>query len=227
MSRYPYLLLDADHTLFDFNRADRLAFSATSRYGGFPDTEEMYKAFSQINQGLWNQFDQGLVSKEFLVVERFARFLKAIGSDADPRGCNSVQLESLSHGSFLLPHAEEVCRTLAQAHQLYIVTNAVASVQKGRLSRSAIAPYIKAAFISEEAGAGKPDPAYFDYVFSRIDGMTRENCLVVGDSIATDIRGANNAGFPCCWFNPEGLTPPAGLRIDYTISDLRELCQIV
>ena len=227
MSRYTYLLLDADHTLFDFDRADRLAFTATSRYGGFPDTQSMYETFSAINQGLWDEFDKGLVTKEFLLAERFRRFLQKIGSPADPDGCNAVQLEALSHGSFLLPHAEEVCRTLAETHPLYIVTNAVASVQRGRLAGSAIAPYIRRAFISEEAGAGKPDPAYFAYVLSQIPGITRENCLVIGDSIATDIRGANNAGLPCCWFNPQGLPAPVELRIDHIITDLRQLYDIV
>ena len=88
-------------------------------------------------------------------------------------------------------------------HRLYIVTNAVASVQRSRLEGSAIASYISGAFISEEAGASKPSAAYFDYVFSHIDGITRDNCLLVGDSLSSDIRGANNAGIPCCWYNPK------------------------
>lgn len=227
MSRYSYLLLDADQTLFDFKRAARIAFTAASQFGGFPDTEPLYAAFSRINQELWDEFDQGRITKDFLVQERFIRFLSSIGSHADPDGCNRVRTEALSRAAFLLPHAEEVCRTLSQTHQLYIVTNAVAAVQKNRLRLSAIAPYIQEAFLSEDAGAGKPDPAYFDYVLSHINGITRENCLVVGDSIATDIQGANNAGLPCCWLNPTGQPSPKGLRIDYVISDLRELYEIV
>ena len=110
---------------------------------------------------------------------------------------------------------------------LYLVTNAVASVQRGRLAKSPIVPYITAAFISEEAGAAKPSPAYFDYVFARINGITRENCLVIGDSITSDIRGANAYGLPCCWYNPGHTGHPEGLRIDYEIDDLRQLYDIV
>ena len=91
---------------------------------------------------------------------------------------------------------EEVCRTLSRTHRLYIVTNAVASVQRSRLHRSAVAPYITDAFISEEAGASKPSRAYFNYVFARIPGITQKNCLLIGDSPSSDIRGANNAGIP-------------------------------
>ena len=50
---------------------------------------------------------------------------------------------------------------------------------------------------------------------------------MIGDSLATDIRGANNAGLQCCWFNPGGKLRPEDLRIDYEISDLRELLEIV
>ncbi|MFR1616881.1 MAG: HAD family hydrolase [Dysosmobacter welbionis] len=57
--------------------------------------------------------------------------------------------------------------------------------------------------------------------------MTPENCLVIGDSLSKDIRGANNAGLPCCWYNPAGKARPEDLRIDYEIRDLRELLDIV
>ena len=46
-------------------------------------------------------------------------------------------------------------------------------------------------------------------------------------SANTDIRGANNAGLPCCWYNPAGKARPEDLRIDYEIRDLRELLDIV
>ena len=120
-----------------------------------------------------------------------------------------------------------ICRTLSRTHRLYIVTNAVASVQRSRLHRSAVAPYITDAFISEEAGASKPSRAYFDYVFARIPGITRENCLLIGDSPSSDIRGANNADIPCCWYDPHGTALPEDLRIDYRITDLRQLYDIV
>ena len=137
-------------------------------------------------------------------------------------------LTALGAGVYPLPHAEAVCRELVRrGHKLYIVTNAVASVQRSRLQGSVFADLITDAFISEDAGASKPDPAYYAYVRSRIPGLTPENGLVIGDSLSTDIRGANNAGLPCCWYNPAGKARPEDLRIDYEIRDLRELLDIV
>lgn len=225
--KYPYLLLDADNTLFDFDRGNRVAFSAVCAAFDLPDTEEVFRLYETCNNAMWAAFDRGECTKEFLVVQRFRNFLKELGVARDAEACNALHLGTLGQQSFLLPHAEEVCRTLSVEHKLYLVTNAVASVQRGRLAKSTLRPYITDAFISEEAGAAKPSAAYFDYVFAHIDGITRNNCIVVGDSISSDIRGANGYGLPCCWYNPRQSARPADVRIDYEITDLRQLYDIV
>jgi YjjG family noncanonical pyrimidine nucleotidase len=227
MSRFPYLLFDADNTLFDFNKANRAAFHQVCVTCDLPESEENYRLYESINGALWHAFDRGECTKEFLVVERFRRFLSALGLERDPEKCNEVHLTTLGRSQVLLPYAEEVCRELAKDHRLYLVTNAVASVQRSRLSASAIAPYITDAFISEEAGANKPTREYFDYVFARVPGLRRDNCLLIGDSLSSDIRGANNAGIPCVWYNPWGHVRAEDLRIDWEITDLRELYGIV
>lgn len=227
MTPYFILLFDADNTLFNFDAGNRRAFSEVCRICHLPDTDELFHAYETVNAEMWSAFDRGECTKDFLVVERFRLFLERAGLQADPVQCNKIHLSTLATNTVLLPHALEVCRTLAQTHSLYIVTNAVAAVQKARLAASDLRPYITDAFISEDAGASKPSVAYFDYVFSRIPGITRENCLLIGDSPSSDLQGANNYGIPCCWYNPQGLTRPEGLRIDYEIQDLLDLLPIV
>ena len=165
--KYPYLLLDADNTVFDFDAGNRHAFHEVCARYDIPDTEESFQCYERCNNAMWAAFDRGECTKDFLVVERFRRFLKEMGLDRDAARCNELHLQVLGQNTLLLPHALEVCRGLSREHRLYIVTNAVAAVQRSRLAGSAIAPYITGAFISEEAGASKPSAAYFDYVFSR------------------------------------------------------------
>ena len=227
MTPYSILLFDADNTLFNFDAGNRRAFSEVCRICHLPDTDELFHAYEAVNAEMWSAFDRGECTKDFLVVERFRLFLERAGLQADPVQCNKIHLSTLATNTVLLPHALEVCRTLAQTHSLYIVTNAVAAVQKARLAASDLRPYITDAFISEVAVASKPSVAYFDYVFSRIPGITRENCLLIGDSPSSDLQGANNYGIPCCWYNPRGLARPDGIRIDYEIRDLPELLPIV
>ena len=224
---YPYLLFDADNTLFDFDQAERNAHLLLCRAHGLAFSEEGYQLYHKCNADLWRDFDRGLCTKEYLLVERFRRYLAITGEQADPEALNRDHLRALGEGAMLLPGAEELCRVLSRDHRLYLLTNAVASVQKTRFANSAIAPYFQGAFISEEVGVGKPDPAYFEYVFRAVPGLTRDNALVIGDSLTSDIQGANNAGLPCCWFNPKGQPRPQGLRIDYEIRTLEELYAIV
>ena len=206
MPHYSYLLFDADNTLFDFDAANRNAFHAVCRQCDIPDTDETFALYERCNNAMWAAFDRGECTKDFLVVERFRHFLETMALDRDPALCNRIHLTALGESTLLLSHAEEACRTLSRTHRLYIVTNA---------------------FISEDAGASKPSRAYFDYVFAHIPGITRENCLLIGDSPSSDIRGANNAGIPCCWYDPHGTALPEDLRIDYRITDLRQLYDIV
>lgn len=224
---YPYLLFDADNTLFDFDQAERNAHLLLCRAHGLAFSEEGYQLYHKCNADLRRDFDRGLCTKEYLLVERFRRYLAITGERADPEALNRDHLRALGEGAMLLPGAEELCRVLSRDHRLYLLTNAVASVQKTRFANSAIAPYFQGVFISEEVGVGKPDPAYFDYVFHAVPGLARDNALVIGDSLTSDIQGANNAGLPCCWFNPKGQPRPQGLRIDYEIRALEELYAIV
>ena len=226
--KYPYLLFDADDTLFDFPKASSQAFSDMCRKNDVPDSPETYQLYHEINLVLWEAFNHGEITKEFLTLERYVRFLNALELDRDAAQCNWDYLQALGRIVYPLPYAGEVCRELVHCgHKLYIITNAVASVQRSRLSACSFGDVFTAAFISEEAGAAKPHKAYYDYVRRQVPEITPENTLVIGDSLSTDIQGANNAGLPCCWFNPSKKAAPENLRIDHTITDLRQLLDIV
>lgn len=227
MSRYPYLLFDADNTLLDFSAAERFAFRRTCEENGLAWSPEHYETYRRINAALWADFDRGLRRKEELVVDRFRLYFAELGIDGDAVACQRTQERSLGLCAELLEGAEELCRRLSQTHRLYLVTNGMASVQRSRLSAAPITPYLSGVFISEEAGCAKPDTAYFDYVFAHIDGITRENCLLIGDSLTSDIQGANNYGIPCVWYDPAGLPLPEGYHADHIIRSLRELYAIV
>lgn len=156
--KYPYLLLDADNTLFDFDAGNRHAFHEVCARYDIPDTDESFLCYERCNNAMWTAFDRGECTKDFLVVERFRLFLKEMGLDRNPVLCNDLHLQVLGQNTLMLPHAQEVCRMLSQEHRLYIVTNAVASVQRSRLAGSAIASYISGAFISERPEPASPAP---------------------------------------------------------------------
>lgn len=123
--KYPCLLLDADNTLFDFPKASARAFSIMCHTHDIPDTPEVYQLYHAISRELWDAFDRGEVTKDFVTLERYVRFLKALNMNRDAAQCSHDYLAALGEGVYPLPHAEEVCRELVRrGRKLYIVTNA-------------------------------------------------------------------------------------------------------
>ena len=112
--KYPYLLLDADNTLFDFDAGNWHAFHEVCARYDIPDTEESFQCYKRCNNAMWAAFDRGECTKDFLVVERFRRFLKEMGLDRDAARCNELHLQVLGQNTLLLPHALEVCRGLSR-----------------------------------------------------------------------------------------------------------------
>ena len=84
-------------------------------------------------------------------------------------------------------------------------------------------PYFEQVFISEEIGFNKPAKAYFDACFARIPDFEKGKAMMVGDSLASDIRGGINAGIKTCWYNPLGKAARDDIRPDYCITALHEL----
>lgn len=60
---------------------------------------------------------------------------------------------------------------------MYVITNGVSKTQYSRLKKSGIDRYMKDIFVSEDAGAQKPQNAFFDYCLGA-DGASRRwnNC---------------------------------------------------
>ena len=125
------------------------------------------------------------------------------------------------------PHALETVQALRGIAAQCAVTNGTKIAQDKKLERSGLDKLLDPIFISEVVGAEKPSPAFFAPVFAAFPGIKPEEMLIVGDSLTSDIRGGVNAGIQTCWYNPHGHAAPPELRIDYTVSDIAEVLQIV
>jgi 2-haloacid dehalogenase len=119
--------------------------------------------------------------------------------------------------------AEELLKNLSGKYRLFLVSNGTACVQKGRLESARISPYFEKIFISEELGADKPDPRYFEACFRQMEPFDRNRCIIVGDSLTSDILGGMNAGITSCWFNLRGREAREDIVPDYQITHLDEL----
>lgn len=226
MKHYRFLLLDADGTLLDFDQDMLHAFQATFEtcFAGQQSYDPaLLDTYERCNDRWWKKLERGECEKSQLFTGRFRDFLAETGLSGDPEQINETYFKNLGQGGALLPGALELVRDLSEQYELYIVTNGNAATQKTRLERSGLLSYVNSYFVSEDAGAAKPDVRYFDYVFSRIPGFEKDQALLIGDSLTSDMQGAKNAGIDSLWYCPQGGEAPQGLSITYRAGSFEEI----
>jgi 2-haloacid dehalogenase len=224
---YTWLLFDADGTLFDYDRAEGQALQKTLAQFGLPYQANTLAAYQKINSDLWKQMELGRTTPAELQVTRFAQLFDCLGLACSAEAFNQSYLVYLADSSELIAGADKTVHALRSGHSIAILTNGLRLVQRKRLAASSIHDCIDAIVISDEVGAAKPYPAYYDAAFRMMGNPPKDRTLMIGDSLTSDILGGVRYGIDTCWFNPRGLPRPADLPITYEIRQLVELVEIV
>ncbi len=225
--KYQWLLFDADGTLFDYDKAEAAQLEKTFReiLGHYePGTVETYR---RINQRLWQEFEAGRIAQTLLKVKRFQLLFEALQVEADPAAFSARYLKNLGEGTDLIEGAQETVQALHGQAGLVLITNGLKEVQTARLAKSSIGGYFAHVVISEEVGAPKPDRAIFDAAFDKMRRPPREEVLMIGDGLSSDIWGGHDYGIDTCWFNPGRKPRDLDLPICYEIAHLGDLLAIV
>jgi len=228
---YSWLLFDADGTLFDFDRAEAQALELTLNQAGdqlsLAELDLYRQVFKRINGDLWRLFEDGGISQDALKVTRFAKLVDETGLSGDPQAMSAMYLANLALNSDLLPGAEELLKALDGNYQMAMITNGLKSVQRPRFGRAAITAHFAAIIISEEVGVAKPDPRIFDAAFEAMGQPRREEVLIIGDSLTSDIAGGINYGIDTCWYNPNQRAKPGDMAIRYEVQTLFQLAELL
>lgn len=219
-----YLFLDLDNTILDFSKAESIAICQTMARFGLEPTGALAARYSAVNDLHWKALERGEMTREQVLKGRFAMFFGEQGIEVDPAAVAKTYEAFLSQGHWFLPGAEEtVKQKLYGKYKLYLASNGTAVVQQGRMTSADLYPYFEECFVSQELGHNKPSKAYFDAAFARIPGFDPAECLMVGDSLTSDIQGGKNAGVRTVWVNPKHKTAPEHLKPDYEIEFLADL----
>ena len=225
---YDLLLMDADGTLFDYERAEQHALtSALQDFGLVSGLDRLTRDYQRINAQLWADLELGKISKDALRTERFNILFRQHDLTVDALAFSACYLHYLAHSSFLIEGAEAVCRDLSERATLVIVTNGIQEVQLTRLAGSSIKSYIRGIVVSEEVGVGKPDPTIFTYALAQVNHYDKARVLMIGDSLSADILGGIRFGIDTCWVNLKGEAGNDAIRPTYEVHDLYALKQII
>ena len=223
MTGYKYLLFDADDTLLDFASAEKTAFEGMCAECGIDFTDELYGRYHAINASLWKTLETGGITLDELKIRRYHDLVG--NGEAAAKMAHSYEI-LLGCQSAVISGAPEICRTLGGKYGIYIITNGIASAQRNRIKNSLLEGLYDGLFISGEIGYAKPDRRFFDAVCEKVGDPDRSHYLVIGDTLSSDIAGANNAGIDSVWLNPHGKETES-VRPTYTVNKLDELYEIL
>ena len=219
------ILWDVDGTLLDFKAAESAAVKECfRRFGMGVCTDEMVARYSAINDRCWKMLEAGAATKAQILTARFDEFFAAEGvlcpSTAEFNAEYQIRLGDT------IVFRDDSLRLLTKLRgrvRQYAVTNGTITAQERKLRRSGFDKVFDGVFISDRLGAEKPSPVFFDAVFAAIGPIRKDEVMIVGDSLTSDIRGGDNAGIVTVWYNPAGEPNDSGARVDHELRDLREV----
>jgi putative hydrolase of the HAD superfamily len=161
-------------------------------------------------EGLWGDFldEQEDLKKLKNIVpsyrrEAWALGLKKLGIDDPDLAAELGERfpQERKKAPFVYEETFEVLDKLKDNYQLILITNGSPNLQHTKLALTPeLSPYFDHIVISGDFGKGKPDPSIFEYALSRLS-LQKEDVIMVGDNLMTDILGANRAGIKSVWIN--------------------------
>lgn len=187
-------------------------------------------------EGLWGTFDDP--TPQF---QKMKEIVPQYRTDAWTNGLKAIGIEDKELGKelgerfvaerkvspFLYEDTYAVLDELKGQYKLVLLTNGAPSLQNLKLEITPeIAPYFDHIIISGDFGKGKPDAAIFEYVMKKA-GVTKENGIMVGDNLMTDILGSNRVGMRNVWINRENKPQNPDVQPTFEVTSLTEFLNLV
>ncbi|MBF0818628.1 YjjG family noncanonical pyrimidine nucleotidase [Streptococcus acidominimus] len=225
---YKFLLFDLDHTLLDFARGEEQALNQFLEVMGVEDKEAFKAYYKPMNQAMWKELEQGKISKVDLINTRFARAFAHFGREVDGQEMALLYQDYISQQGQTFDGAVDLLQQLlGLGYDLYGATNGVTYIQENRLAHSPIQSFFKEIFISEQMGTKKPEVLFYEKIAEQIPGFTKEQALMIGDSLTADVQGGNNAGIDTVWYNPTSLENQTSAQPTYEVKNYQELLALL
>lgn len=219
------ILWDVDGTLLNFDKAEKYALrQCFAKFDLKECTDAMISRYAEINKRYWKRLEAGEITKEQVLLERFSEFFQKEHIRCDKiKEFNDEYQVRLGDKIFFNDDSKSLLERLKGKAKQYAVTNGTYAAQKRKLENSGLDVLFDGIFISDQIGYEKPDIRFFDYIWKQTGVYEKDDVLIVGDSLTSDMQGGNNAGIRCCWYNPEDKENNTNVKIDYLIHDLNEV----
>ncbi len=223
---YKALFFDVDDTLLNFEQCSRQALGKTFHHFSMACDDTVYELFRSIDQRLWLQQKQGILTVQDVINLRFQELFKQLHLGNSPIPLQTMFQERLAEEFFTEPHAAESLGYLSTRYQLFVTSNGILQTQLKRLELAGLLPYFTDVFVSDHIGHEKPSVRFFEECLQR-SRLKPGDVLLIGDSLEADMAGAQTSKIDSCWYNPKHRNMDSDVKIDYIISDLLQLKDIL
>ncbi len=120
------------------------------------------------------------------------------------------------------PEVLPLLKQLKKSYKLGLITNGAPDVQQKKIQGAGFASSFDKIIISGDFGIGKPDPRIFNIALDQLSAAPGRT-MMIGNSLYSDIHGANQSGITSVWLNRDGIKPDKRIIPDLEIKTLFEL----
>jgi putative hydrolase of the HAD superfamily len=218
---------DGDQTLWDFQKVMRHSLRCTlsELETADPVAASMLSIdkMIEIRNRVADELKGKVTNLEAVRLEAFKVTLAEVGrpDDALATHLNRVYLQ---HRFEDIELYEDVLPTLTKLREKYTV--GLLSNGDSYPERCGLEGMFGFVVFSQDYGIEKPDPRFYRLGIEKA-GCSEDQLLNVGDSLEKDVIGAAAAGIRAVWLNRDRIKSEPHVEVEYEISSLTELLQLL
>lgn len=158
--------------------------------------------------------------------QALARLGQAPNPAAD-QAAYQAMVAAAAASACLFPETRELLATLHGRYRLGIVSNGHGVQVRASLDNLGLTRFFDAILVSDEEGVEKPDPRIFHRAVERL-GVRPKRAVMVGNLVAADVVGAEQAGLRGIWVDRrDGAGCAGATRPSLVLNDLRTLPEML
>lgn len=230
--QYESVFVDLDDTLYPYrecNEAGKAAAHERAGELGYDLDEEAFEALYREARREVKRELAGTASahERFLYFKRAIQIHAGTHSARDALALGEAYWDAYVAEMSLFGGVEE---TLARLHgagvEVAVVTNLTTRIQLKKIEHLGIGEHVDLVMTSEETGREKPSSVMFTLPLAQLDRRPSE-VVMVGDSLASDIEGANAIGLTTVLFNNETTGLVGRQRPDHRAESFPDVAEVV
>ncbi|KAM4041918.1 N-acylneuraminate-9-phosphatase isoform 1-T2 [Anomaloglossus baeobatrachus] len=211
------VFFDLDNTLIDTSGASRKAIAEVLKLlvdkSQFSEEEAQLICNNFQTKLLFENYDSSIMTMDDLRVSYFETSMGEIRSGDYKElaeQCYNLWKTCRLQMLTIAESTKNMLSELRKSATLVLLTNGQRQVQREKIEACGISPYFDAVVVGGEHAEEKPAPSIFLHCCDLVQ-VKPQDCVMVGDSLDTDILGGLNAGLKATiWLNknPHGNRNP-------------------